>query len=472
MDIFKSLGITVGEAPSLVVNKSTEMKEEDVIGGQFIRKGMGTTSRDRLDEQLSKGSVGIPMTTILNVPVDVIEGLKKPAVKKTSSEGLKNTHGEDWHKDNDKQVEEMVSNEEEFELSMHNDGILFLKAMGEKVSMPKKKFVKEHKDLVETLESPSHEDDKDEAKEQSAELKRIAKKSDSLFETVKDNKKKALKIANMHENSPGVSERRKPMQIVDKSDVQGEGEGLSPLDELVGDIRKAEKTRFQEYTEEWKEKNKKAKKAEDCEETDKSQGIVKVKDRWASKYPPAVNPAQKSFQFIKSVGKGGMVFDFGPKTGNPVADHATMMINQHGDPTQMQIAKYQADSYDKAIGEYVNKGEQTYMKQPSTFGDVNDGWKNQLEKPMDQQVKEAFAKGELDNADPSAPAVKNDYNKTELKLGGQIIKATSETDAALINMMKAQMENERASDNGGFVADASTGGRISVTAGDPLPELN
>lgn len=498
-DIFKSMGITVGSAPSLVIDQTVKgedpcwdgykkvpgkkkysgdscvkKSEEEIAGTQFLRKGMGMTSRDRLDEQLSKGSIGIPITTILNVPVDVIDQIVPPKAKKTSSEGLKDTHGENFHNDNDKQVEEMVSNEEEIELSMHNEGVLFLKAMGERVPFPKEKkkddkvpfptekSEKKKLDLVEWAKE--EENEKDHKKSLVDALNDLTKGEDSLIEMKKEKTSPKL-IANLHENSPGIAEKRRPAQVVDKAE---------PKDD-----------RFKEYTEEWKKKNKEAKKSElddlcdlikGEDETEKGQGITKVDGKaWASKFKPAVEPktekAKKAFQFIKSAGQGGMVFDFGHKTGNPIADHATELLNRHGDPTQMQIAQYQETSYQKAIGEYVNKGEQVYMKQPSVFGNVNDEWKNQLEKPMDQQVKEAFQKGELDNADPSAPAVKNQFNKTELKLGGQVIKATSETDAFVIEMMKAQMDSERKTD-GGFVADVGSGGRVSVTAGDPLPEMN
>ena len=44
------------------------------------------------------------------------------------------------------------------------------------VTMTKKEFVEEHENLVDTLESTSHEDDKEEAKEQQKELDEVKNK--------------------------------------------------------------------------------------------------------------------------------------------------------------------------------------------------------------------------------------------------------------------------------------------------------
>ena len=84
-----------------------------------------------------------------------------------------------------------------------------------------------------------------------------------------------------------------------------------------------------------------------------------------------------------------------------------------------------------------------------------------LGKSFDQQVQDEYDQGKL-YQDRSAPAVKNDFNKTEITLGGQVIKATSETDAALIKMMQSQ---EVQGDPNGMAIDATNGGKVSVTAG-------
>ena len=54
------------------------------------------------------------------------------------------------------------------------------KAFIDKISIPKKEFVDEHKKLVSVLESPSKKDDKKEAKEQGAELNEVLKKKQGV----------------------------------------------------------------------------------------------------------------------------------------------------------------------------------------------------------------------------------------------------------------------------------------------------
>jgi hypothetical protein len=167
---------------------------------------------------------------------------------------------------------------------------------------------------------------------------------------------------------------------------------------------------------------------------------------------------KKASPFIKSQGPGGIVFDFGFKTGNALADHATALLNQNADPVQSANANYTANSYNKALESYVNKGEQAYMQEATPYGNVDEAWSKQLNTPMDVQVKEAFEKGQLVD-DNSRPAVINNFNKTEMTLGGQIIKATSETDAALIEMMRSSLVQD---DGTGMIAEIGGGeGRVA-----------
>jgi hypothetical protein len=168
----------------------------------------------------------------------------------------------------------------------------------------------------------------------------------------------------------------------------------------------------------------------------------------------------KKKSFVKAEGIGGMVFDFGHLTGNAIADNATAILNAHSDPVQVGNAGYQAKSHSDALVNYAMKGE-AHTRETSMFGNIDKGWSNQLNKPMDQQVKEMYENEQVMN-DPATPAVRNQFNETTLKVGGDVIKATSETDAAVLEMMRSQME---ATSEDGFVADASAGGlqKVEIT---------
>lgn len=67
------------------------------------------------------------------------------------------------------------------------------------IKIPKKEFIKEHKRLIDVLESPSHKDDLKEAKEQRKELKQQISKAQNYFQSLKKNFKKHKKyIAVVH----------------------------------------------------------------------------------------------------------------------------------------------------------------------------------------------------------------------------------------------------------------------------------
>jgi hypothetical protein len=162
------------------------------------------------------------------------------------------------------------------------------------------------------------------------------------------------------------------------------------------------------------------------------------------------------YKFVKSLGRGGIIFDFGPKTGNPMADAATELLNRNADSFQIAIAKHQNSTYQKALDTFVANGESAFKMADTLQGSV-------LNKGFDQQVKEAFENGTL-YEDLSAPAIKNEFNKSTLKVAGEEIKATSETDAALIEMMKDQF-GDSLNNDGDSIIDATLGGKIPVTVG-------
>ncbi len=98
------------------------------------------------------------------------------------------------------------------------------------------------------------------------------------------------------------------------------------------------------------------------------------------------------------------------------------------------------------MNEYVDVGEHEYSARHLEQGgteSVHKAWNQQLSGSTDKAVVEAFNKGELTcdegqttpNGQFNLP--KGEFSKSKIKMGGEHIQATSETDAALIEMMKS-----------------------------------
>ena len=163
--------------------------------------------------------------------------------------------------------------------------------------------------------------------------------------------------------------------------------------------------------------------------------------------------------FIKSSGPGGVIMDFGHVTGNPIADRGTLLLNQNYDPQQNQIAKGQKEAYEKALTGYVEKGVEQQVP-----GMVDGEWNRQLNTPIDEQMKKAHEAGALDtnpnqtmaNSNHQQMFDKSKFAQTQINVGGEVVKATSETDIAMINMMKGT-PNLNPNSNA-IVADCTGGG--------------
>ena len=444
MDIFKRMGITVGNKP--LIEEYTQKSEESYdVEAYAIRKGNGSSPRDVLEAQLAKGGISFrPLTD---------EEMCSPDDKKKAKiidEHLKGSHGEEFHTDNDKQAEKLQTSGEVINplFALEKPMVMEFKSMGvadalnslmksDHIEMPKKKFKEEHKKLVNVLNSPSKEDDKKEAKEQKKELDE------------------------MEDEDKSCSPARKSLSELDATldDIISKG-GRPIMSTRVSTVaRKQPKDKIQMRQERQQRKELGVGKSERPEgvsqkEFDKlanlhenSEGVSEKKKEVAYKSQQNVVP------FLKAVGPGGFMFDFGPLTGNPLADNATKILNENADPIQQSNANYNQTSFGKALTEYVTKGEHEYMKTATPYGNIDDQWSKQLNTPMDKQVKEAFEKGQLVD-DNTKPAVINDFNKTEMTLGGQVIKATSETDAALIEMMRGSLAQD---DGTGLVAEIGGG---------------
>jgi hypothetical protein len=447
-DIFKSLGITVGEKNLIDQGPHIQVTEDVVTHSQALRKGVGQNARDMLEGHLSKGmAMGVfKEPEVVRVSPHAEEDDESPQFKKEiakekkadekfrkqsrhQEEEIKDTHAESFHSDAKKMDEDQ-------------DAVIEVDRMFDGPS---------RKPKVST-QSP-WKDAQDGEKEYRYEFKSLTQ--DELFiKGIDCEKAKKAPSVNVPKRAPRPPKdpREAKMERQQKKEL---GFSKSELDECFDLIKGKMKDSLIDVVPE------KTSKKVIADVHENSPGVLEKKPSGEVKKRIDGLFAKKK-SFVKSVGPGGMVFDFGGLTGNPLADRATALLQQHADPIQEANAQYQKNAYDKAVNDYTVKGDTEYMKTASPFGNVDQDWQDQLNKPMDQQVKEAFEKGMFEK---DSPAVKNDFNKTEIQMGGQTIKATSETDAALIEMMKAERANVT---EGGNVADCSAGGAIRVIAGVPL----
>ena len=122
----------------------------------------------------------------------------------------------------------------------------------------------------------------------------------------------------------------------------------------------------------------------------------------------------KKFKYIKKSGDGGIIMDFGNESSlHPSFKAYENLMNQHVDPTQLNTANYQAESFEKALGDYVEMGEQAY----------------------ESKVRAEGAKAEVVN-NKNFTEAKKSFAGTEANVGGEKVVATSETDAAILEMFK------------------------------------
>jgi len=427
MDLFKGLGITVGE-PSLI-----EVAPDNLAMSNRIKKGHLQQERQGVEdssrERLWKG-IGADENDLVK------HDLKAPSIPQHAkgdangdgygSESLKDNHGESHHSDASKElIEDKVdevdrvtaADEEEapgtrVRLAVSAAGGVWRSRSVESClddlckgfdNMPLKPGGKAKKPEKDPVQRKQEQQQKKELGVEKA-AKKCDDDKDSMIKVTKEKTSPKL-IASVHENSPGVAERRRPAVM------------KSELDEVV--------------------------------EAAKSFKPAPAPARAAA-------PAPKRNGFVKAQGPGGIVFDFGPITGNKFADFGTELL-RGGDPIQENIANEQAAAYDKALTNFVTKGRADAVA-PVPFGNVDNGWKDQLDKSMDQQVVEAYKSGALEEKTVVAPS---QYNKTEITLGGEVIKATSETDAALIELM---LKSQAAPEAGGIIADAMGGGKVGICA--------
>lgn len=410
MDQLSKLGFRVGESSLINMTKS-EFDPTSVDYSKVVRKGSGFSPREALEDQLAKGGVGMPTTTVLSVPVDQISAMRT-AIPNThvKKDYLKDNNGEQFHDDNDKVIEGIQNEEEEIRLSFSSSD-LWSKAFLETdstahyldKSFPKPMPAKPSMVAKKTPKPP--EEIKQEAAQKKELMGDTKKAEPALPEGVK--KKDFNKIAGLHENSPGVLEKKKVCK--------------SELDDAFGWMETIAKSDYVELEEKSPEQKKEAVRKEEKKE-------VKPKDN-----------------FVKSVGPGGIVFDFGAKTGNWVADNATDLLNQCSDRQQANISVAQRNNFSKSIEDYVKMGDRAYMMKQGEADSSNlFDPHGRLDKGMDQQVVEAYKNGEFEDMKP----INQNFSKSQVRVAGEIVGAMSETDAAVVEMMKGMMD---AQNEGGAV---------------------
>ena len=450
MDIFKAMGVTVGNDIKMIDQIESKTLEKGDESTQIVRKGSDISARERLEGQIEKGFV------VSRAP----QHAPGHDNSQTDYAGtLKNTHGENWHTDNDKQVEEFLSAaaqiDREFpaesnantktprhpgtyaptgeqshtlEFKSLSQEELFMKAFNEVdevvVKGKKKKF-----DFDKDGKIDAHEEHHAEMEAEKA--CGVSKKSDldDIFDVVKgfnnappkmgvskkapklpkdpvqikqeaaQNKDLGVKkgtteedvagmstiapdpyatnpdlIATVHENSPDVTERLRPAPLEKGgpgSGVRGHKTAMSDRavsnsEEREWNEEKEHGGKFTEYRPSQSGVNEQAHPAKEMKRRNPSSGASYAGESLREgdadsaknqhretlrqiKRQPAPNLPKSMNSFIKAMGPGGMVFDFGNRTGNPIADRATDLLNQFSDPIQANNAQYNATSYQKAI---------------------------------------------------------------------------------------------------------------------------
>lgn len=465
MNQLEKLGIKIGTQKTIIDSRIQKSEENYDVSLQVVRKGNGLSPSDMLDMQLSKGTSMLQFKEPKLVRVgqhadaeldedDVWQKKRLAEQEKADAEYesekdynySRGSHGEEFHSDAKvpdyaiHEVDRQFGAESRPAKSKARRDDYVGDDMGEKEYTYKSEpnlFLKATlDDLCKSKHDPSEKMAKDAVD--------IKKEKMSM--------KQMDLVANMHENSPAFTEKRKsfaPMPMKPSMQLKKQPKDKEEAKEEKKEIDRYLKSDIDELY----DLIKGGSVEEIAEEEEMAAQAPVVKSSGKSNY------LRRSH--VRSAGVGGIVFDFGPLTGNPIADNATALLNAHGDTVQMNNAKYQASEYNKAIDSYVEKGDAAYSSSNSPFSNLSGA--ADLDKPMDQQVAEAFAKGLLDN-DKSTPAVKNHHNEKQMSVGGEIVKATSETDAALIEMMKAQGMD--LSDMAGIGAvDATGGGATKVIAG-------
>jgi hypothetical protein len=182
-----------------------------------------------------------------------------------------------------------------------------------------------------------------------------------------------------------------------------------------------------------------------ADQVQKSEGVARPVNRTRSR-PVQQQPRADC---VKSVGPGGVLFDFGCWTGDPNADRFTTLLHRHADPQQMQIARDQKAEFGKAMNRYVEVGQDRYEREQSnSIDDAAKSWNKQFKGSTDAVISKLHEEGNLtidsQTSLTKAPpgAASQDFAKSKTNVGGETVTARSETDAAVIEMMNGMKPSE------------------------------
>jgi hypothetical protein len=128
-------------------------------------------------------------------------------------------------------------------------------------------------------------------------------------------------------------------------------------------------------------------------------------------------PRKKEGMHVRKSGAGGVIFDFGQDQNmHPAFRTFETLMNRHTDHTQAQIAQAQRGDFEKALDNFVDMGEYEF---------------DQHNRRQDSEMAVAAQRG--------MEETKKSYAHTSTKVGNETVVATSETDAAVMEMFKSEM---------------------------------
>lgn len=168
----------------------------------------------------------------------------------------------------------------------------------------------------------------------------------------------------------------------------------------------------------------------------------------------AINPLKTGTiatkrSMIKAIGPGGVQFEFGNITGNPIADVYNEIFQKNIEPQQAGIAQNSKEIHDKAAAEFIKKGEEKYMA-------------NYNEEQVVDTVKaeETGGGGSLIRPDSE---LRNQILGTKLNIGGESVQAKSETDMYVLKQHEDMFKGME--EDGGMIIDATrTGNGVVIDA--------
>ncbi len=419
-------------------------------------------------------------------------GIPETSVRKAyGSENLKNTHSENFHSDNDKTVEKEVTTVEE--TPAHSDGREDLpgnlattaESFETKKPNPASKYKKDidiksmsPADALDSLmkdygggydkTDDTEEVDDDEEVEDGKKKTNLKLSLDWVddLEKAKVISREGLEggdvVGHTKEGTPVYSspekERKKRKKLLverlkeDSSNKSGSGNYEDAMDMSDEEMAKKIKRGLHENSRGVMKKKK--------SELDDVYDLVKdfkgAGDRIAAK-SGTETPHIKSNSFIRAAGPGGVQFDFGDVTGNPIADTYNSILAKNIEPIQAGIAEQQRIEYGKAMKNYIKKGEDVHTKEYSQ------GEETRSSEVAQDQVPNNY---------------REQFHETTVNIGGEVVKAQSETDMYVLKQHEDMFKSAGNGDGpiidvtgaagGGVVIDALSGKAFDVITGQEV----